>query len=261
MDLPTPTYEVIKRDKGGAAVEIVTDRVYIQWTGAKFGPDSLLVTLRDKGESCLPIGGLPQKASTRSGREPHTDRYTVSAHHSQHYQRREDRGIEPADHIGGNNQGWSNVWRDGDPVQYTQKVTNLGGTYRTLDNVDGRCPLDPGILSQYGLAVIDDTGSMLFTEDGWVAPREHVAGSSEEPGANEKATDVYLFAYGVDYREALKAFYTVSGRPPLVPRWSLGNWWSRYCMSSPRHTCPPRARRSSMSLMMYCVCGGIITCS
>jgi alpha-glucosidase (family GH31 glycosyl hydrolase) len=58
---------------------------------------------------------------------------------------------------------------------------------------------------------------MLFTEDGWVAPRD------------KSKADVYLFAYGVDYREALKTFFTVSGAPPLIPRWSLGNWWSRYC--------------------------------
>lgn len=60
---------------------------------------------------------------------------------------------------------------------------------------------------------------MLFTDDGWIA------------GRGKDKTDVYLFAYGLDYREALKTFYTVSGRPPLVPRWSLGNWWSRYCES------------------------------
>jgi hypothetical protein len=27
-------------------------------------------------------------------------------------------------------------------------MTNLGGTFRTLDNVDGRCELEQGILSQ-----------------------------------------------------------------------------------------------------------------
>lgn len=61
---------------------------------------------------------------------------------------------------------------------------------------------------------------MLFTDDGWIAGRE------------KGKTDVYLFAYGLDYREALKTFFTVSGRPPLIPRWSLGNWWSRYCQSA-----------------------------
>jgi len=72
-------------------------------------------------------------------------------------------------------------------------------------------------LCQYGLAVIDDSETMLFSQDGWVASRD------------EGASDVYLFAYGLDYRAALKAFYAVSGKAPLIPRWALGNWWSRYC--------------------------------
>ena len=60
---------------------------------------------------------------------------------------------------------------------------------------------------------------MVFEDDGWIAGR----------GANK--SDVYLFGYGLEYRAALKAFFTVSGPPPLIPRWSLGNWWSRYCES------------------------------
>lgn len=58
---------------------------------------------------------------------------------------------------------------------------------------------------------------MLFTSDGWVAARD------------KSKVDLYLFAYGLDYRAALKAFYMISGKTPLVPRWALGNWWSRYC--------------------------------
>lgn len=27
----------------------------------------------------------------------------------------------------------------------------------------------------------------------------------------------------------MKAFYDLSGKTPLIPRWALGNWWSRYC--------------------------------
>ena len=67
--------------------------------------------------------------------------------------------------------------------------------------------------------MIDDSGSMLLTQDGGVAARI------------EGSTDIYLFTYGLDYRAALDAFYEVSGRTPLIPRWALGNWWSRYCES------------------------------
>lgn len=40
--------------------------------------------------------------------------------------------------------------------------------------------------------------------------------------------DGYLFAYGLDFKSAIKAFYKISGPQPLIPRWALGNWWSRY---------------------------------
>ena len=54
------------------------------------------------------------------------------------------------------------------------------------------------------------------TDDGWVAPRD---GSR---------TDLYFFGFGLDHRDAIKAFYAVSGPTPVLPRFALGNWWSRY---------------------------------
>ncbi|MEU1972038.1 TIM-barrel domain-containing protein [Microbacterium sp. NPDC019599] len=96
------------------------------------------------------------------------------------------------------------------------EVLDLGGTARTLDNVDGRAPLGSGIVSKRGVGVIDDSSSFVFTDDGWVSPR---AGSE---------TDLYVFAYAHDYRGALRAFYDVSGSTPVLPRWAFGNWWSRY---------------------------------
>ena len=103
------------------------------------------------------------------------------------------------------------VWRYGEPV-----LDDLGGTARTLDDTDGRTALEPGIVSRAGLGVLDDSGSFVFTEDGWVGAR---------PAGH---LDVYVFAHGHDYAGALQDFYAVSGRPPVLPRWTLGNWWSRY---------------------------------
>lgn len=74
--------------------------------------------------------------------------------------------------------------------------------------------------SQDGFAVIDDSDSMLFAEDGWVGSRV--------PGR----IDGYLFAYGFDYRASLKAFFSLSGHSPIIPRWAFGNWWSRFRMLS-----------------------------
>ncbi|CAA9957897.1 Alpha-xylosidase [Pyrenophora teres f. maculata] len=100
---------------------------------------------------------------------------------------------------------------------YGQQVSNLGGTTRTLDGVNGRANIGPGILSREGITPLDDTKSMLFEDDGWIAGRR---------GGDR--TDHYIFMYGRDYREAMRAFYAVSGSQPLLPRYALGNWWSRY---------------------------------
>ena len=102
------------------------------------------------------------------------------------------------------------VWRFGLPLP------TLGGTARTLDEADGPVPLEPGILARDGVAVYDDSRTVLLTEDGWIAPRR--------PGRQ----DLYVFAHGHDYRAALRAFHRLTGPQPLLPRFALGNWWSRY---------------------------------
>jgi hypothetical protein len=109
---------------------------------------------------------------------------------------------------------WHSVWRYGDDP--ADGDGNLGGTARTLDTIDGRLPLEPGVLSRNGFAVIDDSHSLVLDDDGWVSPRS---------GTD---TDLYVFAYGRDYPQALQALYALSGPQPLLPRWALGNWWSRY---------------------------------
>ncbi len=92
----------------------------------------------------------------------------------------------------------------------------LGGTGRTLDEADGAIPLEPGVVSRDGIGILDDSASFLFTDAGWI--------DSRVPGRR----DVYVFAYGHDYPDAVRALYAVSGAPPVIPRWALGNWWSRY---------------------------------
>lgn len=114
------------------------------------------------------------------------------------------------------------TWRWGD-----DNGSNLGGTIRTLDMMDGQklmragtfVPLEDGILSKSGFTLLDDSKSMLFDSD------NHFI-ASRRPG--DDRIDCYLFAYGRDYRTAIKDFYRLSGPVPLLPRWSLGNWWSRY---------------------------------
>lgn len=110
--------------------------------------------------------------------------------------------------------GISGKWK------YGQQVSNLGGTARTLDQANGRIELGPGVLSRDGMALLDDSHTMLFERDGWIAPRRS--------GKKEERSDEYIFMYGHDYREAMRAFFAVSGSQPLLPRFAMGNWWSRY---------------------------------
>ena len=110
--------------------------------------------------------------------------------------------------------------------------TNLGGTARTLDGTFGVLGgwkgkkektdhfclghIRKGVFASNGVAEIDDSKSFLFNEDGSIELR-----SSEE-------TDKYIFAFGDDYLGGLKEFYALCGATPLLPKYALGNWWSRY---------------------------------
>ena len=115
--------------------------------------------------------------------------------------------------ISGGVTNYHSVWRPGGSEKV---VGNLGGTARTLDLADGAIPLEPGVASRNGFAVLDDSRTPVLEPDGWVSPRD---GSR---------TDLYFFGYGHDYGDAVRALYAVSGPTPVLPRWALGNWWSRY---------------------------------
>jgi alpha-glucosidase (family GH31 glycosyl hydrolase) len=107
------------------------------------------------------------------------------------------------------------IWRYGEKRHDWNVPINLGGTARTLDAVDGPCELEPGIMATVGVAALDDSASLALTDDGWV-------------DARRGDVDVYVFAYGFDYAGALRDFYRLTGPTPLLPRYALGNWWSRY---------------------------------
>ena len=113
---------------------------------------------------------------------------------------------------------------------------NLLGTARTLDGARGtqlREPLEPGLVSRSGWAVIDDTTRPLFDSTDFTfrgGEKSPWPWAIERP-ANQKPgsyTDWYFFGYGHDYRKALGDYVRVAGRIPLPPRYAFGAWWSRY---------------------------------
>lgn len=107
---------------------------------------------------------------------------------------------------------------------------NLLGTYKTLDGYDGgyyigngrRTPyhkpieLENGVCSKNGVAIIDDSKSLILKDNG------------ELSLALDNHIDEYIFAYGDNYKAALKALYLVTGPVPLISKFAFGNWWSRY---------------------------------
>ena len=93
---------------------------------------------------------------------------------------------------------------------------NFKGTCRTLDMTFGKTKLTDGLITKNGVYVLDDSNSVLIDENGNFQPRE----------GNNK--DLYIFAYEKNYRETIKAFYKISSPTPLIPRFALGVWWSRY---------------------------------
>lgn len=96
------------------------------------------------------------------------------------------------------------------------KKGNLKGTRRTLDVTFGRVKLVDGIVSRNGVALTDDSASLTLIPDGTVSPRSQVG------------QDTYVYAYGCNYLSALRDFYRITGETPLIPRFCLGNWWSRF---------------------------------
>ena len=106
---------------------------------------------------------------------------------------------------------------------------NLRGTYSTLDRCNGndymetdgvtvlrRIELDYGVVSKSGVAVLDYTNSSVLKQDGMITKERN------------DELDIYVFAYGHDYREAVQAYYMICGETPRIPRYAFGNWWSRY---------------------------------
>ena len=117
--------------------------------------------------------------------------------------------------VKGNLSAYFSMWRYG-AVKVPDFLPQLRGTARTLDEADGEIPLESGVISYTGFEVIDDSKSHILLEDGWIEPRK------------KGIQDLYFFGYGHAYKEALKDFYYLSGKTPMLPRFAFGNWWSRY---------------------------------
>jgi alpha-glucosidase (family GH31 glycosyl hydrolase) len=116
------------------------------------------------------------------------------------------------------------TWRYGDTAR---KAGNLKGTARTLDGVAGRTKLEDGLVSKVGWSIIDDSETLVFDESGWLALR-HDRESLKVSKTFRDSQDIYFFGYGDDIPSLLRDYTRIAGEVPMIPRYILGNWWSRY---------------------------------
>ena len=95
------------------------------------------------------------------------------------------------------------------------EVRNFMGTSYSLDGEVSKHKLEKGLYSTDGFVSIDDSHSLIFNEDGSLGKR------------NDKRIDTYVFMYKRDFGAALRDYFTLTGFPPLIPRYALGVWWNR----------------------------------
>lgn len=88
------------------------------------------------------------------------------------------------------------------PLDFLTVGKNKGKTQKSLYSVDG-------------FASIDDSKSKIFTETGELVDRE------------EEYIDIYVFIYLNDFDKCLQDYFKLTGKPALIPRYALGNWWSK----------------------------------
>lgn len=95
------------------------------------------------------------------------------------------------------------------------EVRNFKGTTFSLDGADGKAKYGKGLYSTDGFVSLDDSKTLIFNEDGTLGKR------------TDKRIDTYVFMYRRDFGACLRDYFTLTGFPPLVPRYSLGVWWNR----------------------------------
>ena len=108
----------------------------------------------------------------------------------------------------------------GEEWYYGQKeVKNYGSSLMSLDNITKLPDLEKGLFAPTGIVTIDDSNSLCFDEN------RNVVSFNK----SKDYVDLYLFVYDKDFALCLKDYYTLTGYPVMIPRYALGNWWSKEC--------------------------------
>lgn len=95
------------------------------------------------------------------------------------------------------------------------EARNFKGSAMSIEFEGEKTKLDNGLYSTDGFATLDDSLNPIIDDDGFIIPphKDHI--------------DIYLFMYRRDFGLCLKDYFTLTGFPPLIPRYALGIWWNR----------------------------------
>lgn len=100
-----------------------------------------------------------------------------------------------------------------DKVWYYNQVE--AKNYRTSVSLEnGKIEDVKSLYSLDGFVTIDDSKDKILNPDGTLSD-------------NASSVDLYLFIYLNNFDACLKDYFTLTGYPSLIPRYALGNWWSK----------------------------------
>ena len=103
-----------------------------------------------------------------------------------------------------------NVWYYGHPEARNYFGSNISAEQEKYEEKINR-----GLFSLDGMVSFDDSDNYRINE----------MGSIEEPIKGNK--DIYLFVYNKDFGLVVGDYFKLTHLPALIPRYALGNWWSR----------------------------------
>lgn len=106
--------------------------------------------------------------------------------------------------------GTTRIWHYNHP-----EVRNFGTPGKQLTDENGKINFVKGLYSTDGFACIDDSKTNIILESGDIEKRP------------KNTLDLYLFTYHNDFGKCLIDYYNLTGFPPMLPRYALGNWWSK----------------------------------
>lgn len=118
--------------------------------------------------------------------------------------------FSPTKNLSIKSKGNNAVWYYGHPEAKNYFGSNISSEIKAGEKQENR-----GLFSLDGMVSFDDSENYRINE----------LGSIEEPIKGNR--DIYVFIYDKDFGLCVQDYFKLTGLPALIPRYALGNWWSR----------------------------------